>query len=371
MPFPIVLVLALAAQNPPHLPEDSTALLEILRRASWDLQDVEFICEGKSYAEGVDHKMDHISTYQSEFTYRRDGAARLDFYQKYEKEGGRIAHSITSVLNGTSHQAVPTLFPQSPKDLGEAKPGSVMGMSTPGSPVRFFSPSFWDWCLASRNLVARRVGSETLDGHECQVVEVDLMPGKGSVAPPVATFRAWVDLARSGNVIRWDFVKRGVTRHRVYPVELQKFSLARGKSVWFPVHAEYEFFPVENLIEKGGREVYDVVRGSLKFNQQLADNKFTTETKGHDARFPGSSNLKDRYASSLKAERGRMQAEVEASTPQGSLDERLREADRQAKELSASRASDDGLTTSISMIPAVLGAFGLLTSLIVWRVRSR
>ena len=67
--------------------------------------------------------------------------------------------------------------------------------------------------------------------------------------------------------------------YRISNVKLGQFRVGRDQMAWFPVHGELDSFASGDrfLTEPVSRETYDVVRGSLVFNQDLPDARFSLD----------------------------------------------------------------------------------------------
>ncbi len=127
--------------------------------------------------------------------------------------------------------------------------------------------------------------------------------------------------------------------YRILNVKLEQFRVGRDQMVWFPVHGEHESFATGDrfLTEPVSRETYDVVRGSLVFNQDLPDARFSLDWDERK-----SSEL-DPWRREFREEQSHAKPKPAPRTdPAGveqDLNQRLAEADEQARRLEATPPS--------------------------------
>ena len=152
----------------------------------------------------------------------------------------------------------------------------------------------------------------------------------------------WIDLKRSGHVLKKEFYRGSNLWYRLHSIRLAPVPSGKGQTVWFPLHAEFDSFlrGTESMTTPVFHEVYGVVSGSLVLNQGLGDERFSIDWEGPVAKSKAFDQIARDYRSNP-----RKSSAVPRTDPAGVMEDqqkRLAEADRQAEQLDASPRGNRG-----------------------------
>lgn len=332
-----------------------------------EVRDVTLVVEG-----GIEALDDRVAAtfdvaYQSQYSFRSDGASLLDGFQRPLKSDAPGSRAIRAVRGGTMEVASET------PDLGYSEPqvqGGAPGvLNAPGSPERIL----YLWLLAGLKDPAqmgyRFLGWEDIDGHRCLNIQFYQVPEKEVAAwegtAPVV--RLWIDMERGGHPLRAEFLRGDEPQIVVDQIELRELPLGPARSLWFPVRGRATTPGDPSAVDDRGMpkappcvETYAVVDGSVRFNQGLPDTYFTVRRKG--AKFDDAEMR--RLQSELNAAR-RPPFRTDPEGVQQRLDAQLATAEEQSRLLDASAPS----TLPGGWSAILLGAVGicLLGVAFLWR----
>lgn len=311
-----------------------------------DVRDVSFVYEGMSRGLrlglsieedvklGVDHRYGE-GIYQGGYSFRRsDGGTRVDCYADYSGDGKAHKSFSNRRLEVLFENKLHSLC-QLP-DLRDEKPtvkGGIAGsLNQPCSPERilyswFFSPLLKD----PAKMGYRFLGWEDVDGHRCLKIQLDETWGLSDDWADRPVVRFWIDMERGGHPIQVEFRRGEKFWMRIVKIKLEKVSGGDSRERWFPVGGVVEVYPFFDEDYKGevvAYETYEVVKGTVRFNQDLPDAFFSLDWKGA---IPENEQLATRRKEFRKPPR--------RYDPEGikeRLVETLADADAQSKQLEAS-----------------------------------
>ncbi len=317
------------------------------------IQDVTFVYEG-----GMDKRgFEELRTrYQGVYSFRYDGATLLDVFN-YEASTDKSAIRNVSILLNGSMTAVSQI-----RDIGNiVTPQKSRGypgvLNSSGSAERLLY--FWRFrTLQDMETYGYNfLGWESVEGRRCAKVQLFEVPERAiSKINDKPIMRFWIDLERGGHPLKVEFYSGDQLRMRTDAIKLKQLPLPSGESVWFPVHAEtgsFSYADGQKTIRSASEplyvETYDVVNGSVVFNQNLKDDYFRLDL---DRDLPRVGRLADfqqdvRYVKPVRTDPAGVKMR---------LDEQLAEADRQAAMLEASAPEREVWTPTLLIQTALIAA---------------
>jgi hypothetical protein len=177
----------------------------------------------------------------------------------------------------------------------------------------------------------RFLGWEDVGGHHCLKVQFDEVYGLPDGIAERPTVRYWIDLERGGHPLKVEFRRGDKIRMRTAKIELEQVTGSDGRDYWFPVRGVTYVYPalVSGYVDRPvAYEVYKVLDGTVRFNQNLPDSFFTLDWKGA---VPENRQLATR--------RKEFRKPIRRSDPEGikrQLENDLASANQQSEELEAS-----------------------------------
>lgn len=371
-------LLLVASQPPSNLGPDAEQLARILGGLHEPISDAEMVCEGAiAFVDDTDPKKQEKSNrlnvrFQGNYAYRADGSCYLELFARTSAANSLLRTTEAVFQNGLtkitwSADQKPVSFVPQPDD------GSPASLFHDGSPQRFIL--LWKWLPFLKNpkiWAYQAEGWDEVDGRRCLKIAFNLYPGSQA---PATISRVWLDLERGGHVLKEEFRRDGELWYRIHNVKLQEFPLGQ-KKIWFPVHGEFDSFANGSrfLGHPVLHEVYDVVRGSLVFNQNLPDARFSVEWKGKKA---------DTATASVAAERKEFQERQQRAKPKptprtdragvdADLDRQLAEADAKAPRVEAAPPSKYfwNAATLAQTVIATLSLGALIAAFVVMKRRK-
>jgi len=363
MPISLLFAAFTLALSPPE-ELDGPRLAAIISPLHDKIQDVELVWEGTvAFVDADDPDKAKKSesrdkTFQSNYAYRgSDGATYLDLFVKPLDPAYPQLHTLLTILDGKLEKSV--VGP----DQGLARVPVVTDVAFPGSaavvgsPERILGYAEWRHFLRRPAMwTVKFLGWEAVDGHRCAHFEVDDNPGS---RVPNRLF-LWVDIERDGHILKLEHHNNNTLWSRIENVQLGEFPLPRGGKVWLPVGGEYSSF-LNNTTFKATpvfHEVHHLVRGSVRLNQGLRDERFSIRWGGNKVESP---DLKKARGDFLTAAKAAPEIPQERTDPEGvaiKQAERLKLADQQAAQLDASSPSGGDWMGGL-LLPIVLGAGGV------------
>ena len=179
----------------------------------------------------------------------------------------------------------------------------------------------------------------------------------------------WIDLKRGGHVVRQEGYGEGGALQLRVDVKLASFRVGDA-DVWMPVSGVLE----DHTADKDGKTIYSkeptsietvyIIHGTLEFNKHPGPKTFTIAYKPGT---PISDNIRK-----LKSEFGRQKTSPLPSRAEATamLNEQVRQAEEQRKELLAGSPTRDAIAWSSWLIP-VFGGAALVGSVVLLVRRGR
>jgi hypothetical protein len=304
-------------------------------------RDVSFVYEGaftpSGPAAGPSGGPSGVQRYQGYFIYRNDRAGNLDIYIHNEGEELPLIRIKRSFL-GTRFETL-DLEPDraAPRQVEVLTNSSLANLDFPGSPLRLLLGIRLGLLIESYpSLVLSDQAWESVDGHRCLAVTIDRMPE--SKSPTKRTTRYWIDLDRGGIVLRSEMYQRRKLLMRTVISEVTEEPLPGDKKLWLPTAATTETFLWENAFydEPVTRETYRIPRSSVRVNVGRPDSVFSVTWSGTEGEAPELAPLRQEFADLIRRPRKPALRSDPASVRQR-LEAQLADADRQARQLEASR----------------------------------
>jgi hypothetical protein len=344
-------------------------IVRILQSDSQRFSDVSMVYEGATRYVGparLSPKKPEVfaSHYNGLYLYRNDGAVLCDIYRRREIPESPMVRERFAYLGGQLGETV--LSPELrhvPLDT-KSNTTAPSTLDRTGVPNRFLYLWFLNWASGMSTTQFRSDGFEQVDGSMCLVISVDVYPQFAREYTMVA--KLWLDVARDGHPLRIEWTKGGKLLLRTHSIRLEQFTLPGGVHYWFPIQGVTDSFlwGQEYLDQPALREEYNVVRGTLKFNQGLKDAAFSLQSD-QKALWGAQSDALQKYFDSLVA---KLHTEAEPRDPE-SIQKRLvlqlEEAKRQSQLLEASSATRESwFEANILQIVALgLGVTALIAAL--------
>jgi hypothetical protein len=261
-----------------------------------DVQDSSFVYEGWSRGvplgqtieedlkAGTAHR-DGEADYQGGYSFRADGATRLDIYIDYTRDNkAHKSFSSRKLEVILDHKRLSIDQMPDQRNEQETVSGGIPGVfNHPCSPERIN----YDWFFRTLGDPTIRhyefLGWEDIDGHRCLSVQLDEVWGLPDQVPERPTVRFWIDIERGGHPLQVEFRRGEKIRMRVADVKLESQVGADGRERWFPVRGVaymYIFLGRDFTNRPVAYETYEVLDGTVRFNQNLPDAFFSLDWKG-------------------------------------------------------------------------------------------
>jgi hypothetical protein len=302
------------------------------------------------------------SYYQGTMAFRQDWAAHLDLYDRPEDDEQPLRREITRVLRGKYSRRV--LIPDQGGPVGGDR-------SEPGGLLMFRGPKNALWmCLYTHLMISLKMketvqryrfeGWQTVGDARCAILKFE--PVGSSTGQPGLVDTFYVDLERGGHPLRFERDDAGQRAAEVVDIKLAQFETEDGQSVWFPVSGRLFSYGMGLTYAKtpAVEQTFEVLRGTVAFNQDLGDSRFTLD---HNV------SAKDKPDPKLLRKAAqRSRSESIASR----LAKELRKAEAASPELTAETPSQRGWfarNVPLLILP-LLGVGALLTAILIKHFKS-
>ena len=261
-----------------------------------DLRDVTFVYEGWSRGvpssrsieedvrSGPDRRVGERD-YQGGYSFRADGATRLDYYTDHINDGkphkSFSVHQLEVIFDHKLYS-----LDRMPETRNE-KP--TVGGGGPGVIKHSYSPEeiHYAWFFRTMGDPAKKgykyLGWEEIDGRRCLKVELDVAWGFPEHMEDRPIYRFWIDMERGGHPIQIEFLRGERVMTRTARIALESLTDGDGRERWFPVRGItyiWPFFPKDDGGVPVAYETYQVLDGTVRFNQNLPDAFFSLDWKG-------------------------------------------------------------------------------------------
>lgn len=370
----VLMVILIGVDGPDVGPAEFARLMNSLHS---EVRDVSFVYEGwmtgvppelsieEDIRRGPKHRVGEMD-YQGGYSFRADGATRLDCYVDHINDN-KVHQSFSSRKLEVNLDQKLSVLSQVPDLRGETpavRAGGPGVLNHTGSPERIHYFWYFQTLKDPAALRYQYLGWENIGGHRCLNVQFDESWGMPEQMADRPTIRFWIDMERGGHPLQIEF-RRGVQfRMRTTNIELERVPDADGRKHWFPVRGVTLVYPFpgrDYVNRPVGYETYKVLEGTVRFNQKLPDALFSLDWDGAQ---PENEQLAVRRKGFRKSPR--------RNDPAGArqhLERSLAEADRQSKQLEASSAARErwDWTTVGQAAFAAVGAVVLLgTGVLRW-----
>lgn len=284
-------ILGLLAWNQGGDSIDAEAFERLMAETSAGVDDVSFVFEGMltlipkgETIETIERwaPTARVSHHQGGYTFRSDGATRLDSYIATTRKGETgTNHTLSVILDRKQHDVW-----QAPgdKENPTERSGGPGTLNRPSSPERINYYWYFKTMVDARWRGYEFLGWENVDGRRCLKVQFDEIWGMNDHSPDRRVVRFWIDLERGGHPLRVEFRDVKGVRMRAVGIELASFADAEGKPRWLPVRGRFESLGFPGMETYGEtpycHEDYQVVAGTARFNQKPPDAFFKVDWKG-------------------------------------------------------------------------------------------
>jgi hypothetical protein len=272
---------------------DRQHMIDILRSLQAPIHDVELQYEGISkqlravdtsrLPDGIREANEQYgtdklgSTYQGTFAYRDDRSVHVDLFDRPERASEPLRRKIQCAFQGKFSERI--LVPDLGGVIGPDKTrrGNLIWITREKAFLLvYLIPLIGAW-LEIDDYDYEFNGWQTEGGHRCAVFTISLT-NPATKKPGWAT-KCWVDLERGGHMLRSENYGDGNLSSRTTGIRLAQFEAEDKQVVWFPVAGRHETFQLG--FEYSRRPVFDqtyeVLRGTLRINQGLKDERFSLD----------------------------------------------------------------------------------------------
>ena len=375
-----ILLVVATMQNPePKLV--GSEVMKVLEGLHAQIKDFAFVCEGETkwlvdsadmYREAPDNGS---GLFQGSYAYRQDGAAYWDLYLKPADPRADFQHNTFAQLKGRRSRIFRVPDRQRGPELIEVGVGSPTELGTPFSPQLFLCLGYWRRIgYSTKEIEIESMDWDEIDGNRTlrlSMIEHPLKPKPSDGRSAKGAWsKYWVDLKRGGHVLKHERYRGTHLISRTDKIELTSLRSPNGQQIWLPTHGEFNtFWWLKGYSDTPlFHETYGVVRSSIVLNRGLTDERFSVKWKGQQAETTRLKELRREYQSTPpKPEKPRLRSDP--AGVQEYQEQRLAEADRQAKQLDASPPSRRWWN-SVTLAQAGLAVFGagiLITALVLRR----
>jgi len=245
------------------------------------------------------------------------------------------------------------------------EPGASSVLFREGFPHQFLY--YWYFAPFNRSNLIRvtPLGWEKIGPHACFKVKI----ARSKTTKSSTHF--WIDLQRGGHPLRAEWYRGENLWILIHDIRLHAYDV-NDKTIWLPVHGVRDAFwdGRQYYREPISREVFDVVDGSVRFNDHLPDEQFTVEGLGGPPPDPQLRPLHDELERQIaEAEANRPDHPTDPIGVRERLNQRLAEAEEQAAMIEASSAARQ-VWGGQRVLQLVIGAFGvaaLVGAVVLWR----
>ncbi len=381
MPYVLLLVLGQVSAGEADRTE-ADRLISLIKGLHSPIEDVSFTFEGALWYVGPKqpekskmHARDDglITRHQGTYSYRNDGATRLDLYRRGFEIDHLMVRSRKTLLNGRYEQLeiAPDMSRSRQPRNPLSWPGNGSSLDTTESPHRILYLWFFHLVPTHDPLQVKVLGTEMVDGHRCTKLFFDLDPDSGPKS--FLNMFLWVDLQRGGHVLKFDRYQKSNLAMQLTDVELQEFHSHDKTPIWLPIRGTVNTFRFGEKYypEPTFRETYDVMPDSVRLNMGLKDHLFSAAYDQDATTSTGIDQEKKEFRE--RANRPRPGPGTDRESVRKDLDRRLEEADKQAAMIEASSSLRDSGRWSATTVTALVLAFGLCCGVtaVVLRIKRR
>jgi hypothetical protein len=297
-------------------------------------------------------------SYQGTYAYRSDGAFHLDLYRRPDDASQPVTREIHSLLDDT--RGFRKLIPDKGGLVGPdvINKSHALSFIKEAFPTLVFSQPIIHQLLRAKSssLDYSHAGWERKNGRNCLILEFFGVEQK--TGQKMFSHKYWLDLERSGQPIYSEKYDGGSLAVRVSEIELDLYQTDDGQTAWHPSKGRFQSF--RNLFDYSSTPVaeqnFDVLRGTLRINQKLANSRFSLDYGLDD-----STRASIRKAANVASNRLRVSKKENSGER---IRKALEEADKQAAPILVTAPSWLG-RNAFPLMLAGLGLVGLVTATIL------
>jgi hypothetical protein len=219
--------------------------------------------------------------FQGTYIYKRRNLVYHDLYFQPIDPHRPMLH-ITRALRGSTLEEVRAApdWPGSDNRLATS-PGGALSFNGPNSPEHLLLlGQVLEMLDDPRAFGYEFQGWESIDGHNCLRVKLDLAWHSGSDTKDFRIF--WFDLDRGGHAVRVEHYIGPNLLVRIDGMQFARVPSRDGTLHWIPIRSEFTSF-----LGKGGsfstepliRETHELVRGTALINEDFPDTLFTASRR--------------------------------------------------------------------------------------------
>ena len=360
-------VVAIVVAAPP-VPMDGKSLIDLIESLQPQLEDFRCEFEGTEVYKTDEAKKELklkedglADSFGGVFVWKTNGDTYLSTYHREEPEG-KVLHERIAVRVAKHEAERDSGYEDDPVGQGVIDDPDFLTTDRTGSFGSIFlfdkvrrhvsNPNFH--CVVS---------SDSTSGRHLAMLTFSFK----NIGKPY--LRYWMDLKRGGHGVREEVYQDGDALQARADVKLASFRVG-GADFWMPVSGVLE----DHTADKDGKTIYSeeptsietvyIIHGTLEFNKHPGPKTFTIAYKPGT---PISDNIRK-----LKSEFGRQKTSPLPTRAEATamLNEQVRQAEEQRKELLAGSPARDAIAWSSWLIPAFGGA-ALVGSVVLLIRRGR
>lgn len=363
----ICLALVIAGGDGPALDVDQ--FVALLREKSRPLKSVAFLYEGEMKFVDRGNQDRPLEEFQGSFLYRADKAYLYDHYLRGPNPLASVRRIKKSSLRKNTERLELLTDRRRPDDLRSqvrrSHGSGISGLEPMESPRDLLLKyELIEWFEFRPDWYSHD-GWEEIGGRHC--LRIRYTPHDQSEDPAKKPIEQqdyrlyWIDVERSAQVVRLDYLAGGKLVYRIDGVELKSYPLADGTTYWLPACSRRQDYQYQDewsskpIIERTNA----VVIGSEQLNAEFPDSLFTVLRESAlptPDELANRSELRRRFETQLPPP-PEPRLPTDPVSVRRRLDDRLAEADRQATELHASSAAETSSAWA-STVPILLGGLG-------------
>lgn len=378
----IVANIALIGQHQPANHPEIAALLDAVYAP---LRDVSYEYEGTFV---IADPPDHLGTesplakpydaFSGSLSYRSDGAMKQETIHCQYPPSARPGEPVILKTRVATLKDVTTRYgEQAGLGAAERKKPTWHDYFTVASSGRLFLVHYLRGRSRAPDTLAVHEGTQSVEGQPCEVFSFVYGPDylKGS-SDRNMTERFYLDFERGGHAIKVEFHRGSKLEWRIKDVRLESFVAADGKKVWLPVYGRFEGLlsladrkagtPMVYVDYPTNQETISIMKGSVKINSDLSDEHFRLRLKDGTLIKDGVTGKVIRSGKDVDAPPENL------AHAQERLQNQIRDAEAQGKEVTASSLARGGGWSSLTWVPwtvALVMTVGFCIMLVRQRMR--
>jgi len=357
---------------------DADYLRNLMAGLQHELRDLEFVYEG-SVTVTYNGKTEPSPpmTFQGQCALRSDGCAHLDIYSRSADQRKALERSVLCLSKANGFQTLdfqPDRGSRS-KVLKSGPRAAPSVLDRAASPFRVFRAPMIRHYLeqvsdspTSAALRYEYLGWETVDRRRCVKIRFASSVLGGGTAS--REFIYWIDLERGGNPLKYEDRADGKLRARVEDIRLEAFPDPAGREHWLPVHGVFRSYLAglgadrkQRVLSKANyEEKCDIVKGTVRVNQDLRDERFSLD-------WSGAPRTEELRAAGLEHE-GSLRRRRPSASREETVDRMIAEALRQGELLEASSPSRAYWPGTL-LGQGLFVALGTMSLLFAWFLKRR